>query len=646
MTTTPSPSLGGPSAAASEAFTTLRALQADGLLLKEFPRALALFGGLTDAELPRAGRLLGSVDTDELSRSHPGLPTVKVSITGHSTVSALVPALTAQFARHGLVALPQLADFDSYVFELSDPRSELYAYEPDLALCVLDAEVVLDELPSPWTVRDLEDVLGAKAEMIERIVARFEDTARGTLVLNTLPLPHTLLAQLVDLRSRARAGAAWREANARLLRLAEAHPQLVVLDLDAVTAAEREVNTSADPRMSRYAKVHLSPETLGGYAREVGHLARMVAGRGRKCLVLDLDNTVWGGILGDDGLDGIQVAESYVGEAFRAFQRVARQIASQGVLLAAVSKNDLDPVREVLRDHPDMTLREADFVRIVANWRPKHDNLRELASDLNIGVDSLVFVDDSPYERGLVRAELPEVAVVDIDDEPALHIERLLRDGWFTVRELTAEDRGRPGLYREELERRDFLSGFDSIEGYLRELDIQVRLYEAEERDVPRVSQITLRTNQFNMTGRRLQPDDVRALRTDPRALPLAIHASDRFGDNGTVGVVFLRFDGDTAVIDNFLLSCRVFSRGIEQACLSAVLRYAKRRGATAVTGTYARTAKNAKVADLYTRSGFEAVGDAPGEGPAVFRHQLGELPEAPGHVHLTEEFGDTGRFS
>ncbi|MGO4759404.1 methoxymalonyl-ACP biosynthesis protein FkbH, partial [Streptomyces sp. 2MCAF27] len=211
----------------------------------------------------------------------------------------------------------------------------------------------------------------------------------------------------------------------------------------------------------------------------------------------------------------------------------------------------------------------------VANWRPKHENLRQLAADLNIGVDSFVFVDDSPYERGLVRRELPEVAVVDIDDEPALHGERLLRDGWFTARELTSEDRKRPERYREELVRQDFLNDFDSLDDYLRELGVTVRLSAVEERDVPRISQITLRTNQFNMTGRRLQPDDVREWCADSAALALAVHASDRFGDNGIVGAVFLRFEGDTAVLHNFLLSCRVFSRGIEQSCMSAVLRYA-----------------------------------------------------------------------
>src|SRR5262249_32703099 len=185
-----------------------------------------------------------------------------------------------------------------------------------------------------------------------------------------------------------------------------------------------------------------------------------------------------------------------------ACQRVAKQLGSQGVLLAAVSKNDLEPVRDVLRNHPGMTLREDDLVRVVANWRPKHDNLTELAAALNLGVDSVVFVDDSPYECGLVRHALPGVAVVPVDGEPGLYVEKLLRDGWFDTRALTAEDRTRVAKYRDELVRKDFLDTFESIEDYLRELKVRVRLAAVTDptTDAVRISQLTLRTNQFNLT--------------------------------------------------------------------------------------------------------------------------------------------------
>jgi FkbH-like protein len=236
------------------------------------------------------------------------------------------------------------------------------------------------------------------------------------------------------------------------------------------------------------------------------------------------------------------------------------------------------------------------------------------------------------------------VAVVGLDSEPALHARRLLADGWFTVRELTSEDVRRPERYRDELVRRDFLHGFDSLEEYLAELDVRVRLAEARPADFGRISQLTLRTNQFNLTTERLGPEQVRALAEDPSARVLAIHSADRFGDNGLVGAVFVRREGGTARIENFLLSCRVFSRGIERACLSAVLRHARETGASRVLGVHRPSAKNGKVARFYPEAGFEPVEAAPGPaahpppgGERTFSHDLADILEPPRHVHLTQ---------
>ena len=452
---------------------------------------------------------------------------------------------------------------------------------------------------------------------------------------NTVPLPHTWATPLVDQRSRARLGVLWREANARLLRLAETHASVVVLDLDPILA---EGVPAVDPRLDVYAKAHLSPQLLTRYAREVGHLAANLAGRGRKCLALDLDGTLWGGVLGEDGADGIEAAGGRRGEAFGAVQRVVRQLGSQGVLLAAVSKNDVEQVRAVLREHPDLLVREDGFVRVSANWRPKHENLAELAADLNLAPEALVFADDSAYECGSVRSELPAVAVVHLDGDPALHVSNLLRDGWFDVQELTTEDGERVSRYRDELARKDFLQTFDSLEQYLRELRVVVRLGRARERELARVSQLTLRTNQFNLSAQRLRPAEVAALAADPDGLVLAVHAEDRFGENGLVGAVLAHREADLLHIDNFLLSCRVFSRGIEQACLSTVLRHARDRGVSAVTADYRHTSRNAVVREFYPGYGFVLVRD---DGATrTFRHDLGEIVPAPEHVRLHADLG------
>ncbi|MFI5916056.1 HAD-IIIC family phosphatase [Dactylosporangium sp. NPDC051541] len=616
-----------------EVLEQLTQLQREGRLAADFPAVRALLRDVTPECLTRAGQLLARLDADEVLRAHPAVPTVKIAVTGHGTLSMLVPPLVAECARHGILARPALSSFDSWIFDLTDPESALYRSDPDLVLCVLDASVVFDEVPAPWRPEDVQRVFAEKTALIVRLANRFQSKARGTLVLNTAPLPRRYPAQLVDYGSRARLGALWREANARLLTLAETHPSIVVVDLDPLVA---EGQAASDPRLSVYAKAHLSPGLLAAYAREVGHLARHVTGQTKKVLALDLDGTVWGGILGDDGVEGIEVAESPRGEAFQAFQRVAKQIGSQGVLLAAVSKNEQDLVRQALRDKPGMTLREDDFVRVVANWRPKHDNLAELATVLNVSPDSFVFVDDSAYECGLVRHALPGAAVVQVGEDPARHVEQLLRDGWFDVRELTAEDRARVARYQEEMVRQAFLDTFDSVEDYLKELRVSVRLRAAADADVPRLSQMTLRTNQFNLTTQRLQPADVRQLLADPRALVLAISSADRFGDNGIVGAIFTRFADGVLHIDNFLLSCRVFSRGIEHACLGALLRHARRTGATGAVAQYAPTAKNTIVADLYPRYGFTRTG---GDGArAGFRHDLHDIVETPAHVSLTED--------
>ncbi|MFD0264486.1 HAD-IIIC family phosphatase [Kitasatospora indigofera] len=637
---TPRPQgVAGPSGPAAP-LDRLRALQSEGRLVTEYPSVAPLlaelpYGDKGAADLVRAGQLLSRLDPDEVAAANPGTLTVSVAVAGHSTVGALAAPLTAELARHGILLRLTLGDFDGYLRELQDTGSQLYAPGLDLALVVLDAQAVFDELPVVWRVEDLEKAAGTKLAQLGKLVERYVGHGTGTLVLNTLPLHRLHTHQLVDLRSRAALGVAWREFNAGLLRLAAAHERVVVIDLDPLVALGGALN---EPRMASYAKANLGDELLGRYAREIGHLARTLRGRAKKVLVLDLDNTLWDGVLGDDGADGIAAATTFRGEAFGNFQKIAKQIGSQGVLLAVSSKNDQEPVLEVLRTHPDMVLRDTDFVRVNANWNPKDANLRDIAAKLNLGVDSFVFADDSPFETGLVAAGLPEVAVVRLDEEPALHVERLLADGWFDVRELTAEDRARAALYRVESDRQDLLDSSGSLEEYLEQLGVQVKVAAVGEADLARVAQLTLRTNQFNLTTERLQPAEVRERIEDPDHLVLSVRSGDRFGDNGVVGALFAHRTPQGLHIDNLLLSCRVFSRGIEQAAVTSVLAYAVAQGLGPVTAAYRPTKKNHRVRDFWPSLGFEPSGGDEEE-ELSFSHPLAELPAVPSHLRLDTDF-------
>ncbi|MEV4517234.1 HAD-IIIC family phosphatase [Dactylosporangium sp. NPDC049525] len=616
----------------------LRVLHNEGRIAAEYRAVPGLLAEMTDpVDLTRAGQVLSRTEPDEIlaAGGATDADTVTVAITGHATLGTLVAPLTAQFARHGLLLRPHVSDFDAYIRDLQDPGSEVYSSGADLVLCVLDAQIVFDELAPGWTAEDVAATATAKLALLERLVAGYAERAGGRLVLNTVPLQRIHTAQLVDLRSRAALGMAWRQFNIGLLGLAERHPRVTVVDLDPVLAEGVAVH---EPRMAVYAKAHLGDDLLFGYAREVAHLARTVRGRTKKVLVLDLDNTVWGGVLGDDGQDGIEVATTFRGEAFGRFQRVVKQLAAQGVVLAVSSKNDLDPVLTALREHPDMVLRESDFARVNANWNAKDVNIRDIAGVLNLGLDSFVFVDDSPFERGLVAQALPEVTVVAVDEEPALHVERLLADGWFDALELTEEDRARTQLYRAEGARQELLDGSGSLADYLDQLDVRVAVSRVGDAEVARVAQLTLRTNQFNLTTERLDQADVQRRVDDPEHLVLAVRSGDRFGDNGVVGAVFAHRSGDALHVDNVLLSCRVFARGIEQAALSEVLRLARDTGAATVHGTYRPTKKNTKVRDFYPSLGFETVADTDGE--LSFRHDLTDLPGVPGHLTLQSDLG------
>ena len=623
----------------------LRALHGEDRIAAEYPTVSELLAELVTSEadfaaLARAGRLLSRVAPESVQKLHPQVAPATVAIAGHGMLDALIPALTAQFARHGIPLRAAEAEYDSWLRDLQDTGSPLYAADAELALCVLDAQIVFDELPLPWGVSDLAKALDAKLALITTLVTRYAEHGSGTLVLNTLPLLSSHAHQLVDHRSRTELSVHWREFNTGLLRLAADQPRLHVVDLDPLIAESGPVR---DSRLAAYAKVHLGEELLGRYAREIGHLARTLRGRAKKVLVVDLDNTLWDGILGDDGPDGIAAASTYRGEAFGKFQRAVKQIGAQGVLLAVCSKNDRDPVIGVLRDHPDMVLREEDFTRVNANWDPKDGNLRDIAAKLNLGVDSFVFADDSPFECGLVASSLPEVAVVRLDEEPALHVDRLLADGWFDVRELTAEDRLRAGQYRSEAGRQDLEESAGSMEEYLRALDVRVDISPARDHEVARIAQITLRTNQFNLTTRRMQQADVQQYREADNQLVLAVRTRDRFGDNGLVGVVFARkVVGDGRLdyyIDNMLLSCRVFSRGIEQAALASLLAHARDHGGTSIFGSYRPTAKNHRVRDLFPSLGFDTISESE-DGGAEFQHTLGAgVPDVPEHITLELAF-------
>jgi len=355
-------------------------------------------------------------------------------------------------------------------------------------------------------------------------------------------------------------------------------------------------------------KQDVLPSMAPTYGDLVGRLLGAKQGRSYKCLVLDLDNTIWGGVIGDDGLDGIALGQGTgVGEAFVAMQDYARELSRRGVILAVSSKNDEANVIEAFDQHPEMVLKRSDIASLFVNWHDKAANIRAIADELNIGLDSLVFVDDNPFERNLVRGELPMVAVPEVPEDPSYVPQCLADAGYFEGITITDGDRERSRQYQGNRAREKLRGSTTDLPSYLRGLEMQMLWRKFDQTGLQRVVQLINKTNQFNLTTRRYGEEEVRAIMADERAVGLQIRLLDRFGDNGIIGIIIGKLcDNGDLLIDTWLMSCRVLGRQVEQTTLNLIAQQARRLGARRLIGEYRPTKKNGMVKDHYEKLGFK----------------------------------------
>ena len=430
--------------------------------------------------------------------------------------------------------------------------------------------------------------------------------------------------------------AAWlvQAFNQKLRALADAE-QVDLLAIDAKVAQDG-LSAWHDPALWYRAKQDVHPAAAPVYGDLVGRLLAARQGRSSKCLVLDLDNTLWGGVIGDDGLDGIVLGQgSARGEAFVAFQNYVRDLSRRGIILAVCSKNDEANAWEPFDKHPDMVLKRSDIACFVANWSDKPANLRSIGERLNIGIDALVFADDNPFERNIVRRELPMVQVPELPEDPALYANCIADAGYFEAVSVTPEDLHRAGQYQANAERDSLKASATDLEGYLRSLNMELRWARFDSVGLQRIVQLINKTNQFNLTTRRYSDAEAVAVMKNPRALSLQLRLIDRFGDNGVIAIIIGEFEPGTTdmVIDTWLMSCRELGRQVEQASLNLVAAEASRLGATRLIGRYRPTAKNAMVREHYRTLGFELLDEAP-DGAARWSLNLSDF--SPAELHMT----------
>ena len=550
-----------------------------------------------------AAVLLRARDGDREPRTR---RSARVTLTGSYTTTQLAPLLTLAAARLGLALDVRESAYGQYRQEILDPTSALHAHAPDVVvLAVHEGEVALpahSDAPEAAVEEEL-----SRWTSLWSAVARH---ARARVVQHTFAIPPE--TPMGHLGARL-AGSRYAMTQALNLRLAAAAGDGV-----SVVDCERLAGTLGKARWFDARYWHLSKQAvaLDAVPLLARHTAAVIAadlGLSRKCLVLDLDNTLWGGVVGEDGVEGLRLGGGVEGEAFVAFQDYVLALKRKGVVLAVVSKNDDADARAPFRRHPEMRLRLDDIAVFAASWEGKVGSIRAVAETLDLGLDALVFVDDNPVERAAVRRFLPEVDVIALPADPCGYVRALAEYTGFETSSFTGDDARRTAQYRARAQVAELQASAGSLEEFHRSLRMQASVTPFAEMDLPRIAQLVAKTNQFNLTGRRHGLAALRAFAADPRCVHLALRLRDRFDDHGLVSVLIAIAEGEALDIDTWLMSCRVIGRTVEAEMLAQASRRALELGCTRLRGTYVPTAKNAMVGDLYPRLGFAPAGERDG---------------------------------
>lgn len=534
----------------------------------------------------------------------------RLAILRSYTVEPMVPLLRAGAFLAGIDLSVHLSEFNAYVQEIVDPESHLYAFKPD---AVILAAQTRDLAPDLW--RDFPQMSAEQVEAsCSRVVTDFRGWARNFrshsrahLILHNFEQPVMPARGLLDDQSATGQHTAIAKINGHLTTLAAGNAGVYVLDYDALVARHGRLQWH-DERKWLTVRLPMAAQHTHHLVKEWMRFLHPLTGKVAKALVVDLDNTLWGGVIGEDGMNGIKLGAEYPGAAYQDLQRALLDLHQRGILLAICSKNNPEDAQEALRSHPGMLLGPKHFAALRINWVDKAQNLRDIAKELNIGVDALAFLDDNPIERQQVRSQLPEVTVIDLPSDP-MTFARIVREcPVFERLALSAEDQQRGGYYQAQRERDELEQNITSREDFYRSLEQEAEIAPLTKATLTRISQLANKTNQFNLTTKRYTEAQLMELVASADFQCFSLRVKDRFGDNGLVGVAITRNAGGACEIDTLLMSCRVIGRTVETAFLSFLANDARQRGANRLEGWFLPTKKNAPAKDFYSSHGFAKV--------------------------------------
>ena len=540
-----------------------------------------------------------------LKKDFSGLKTIKMAVLGDTATQFLSQALKGTAYDYGFNLDIWEADFNQIERQVFDLSSELYEYEPDVVVVFRSSHKLLGKYnklaPEKYSTladNELESIDTIYSNITENLSAKIiyynyteiDDSVFGNYSNKT---PSSFLFQL-------------RKLNYELMVSASGRPNMFLCDISTL---QNQVGKSMVFQPSLYISTEmvLSIDILPMVATKTIDLVQAINGKIKKCVILDLDNTTWGGIIGDDGIENIQVGSLGIGKAFSELQYWVKKLKNRGIIVAICSKNTESVAKEPFEKHPDMILRLKDISVFKANWENKADNIRQIQSILNIGFDSMVFLDDNPFERNIVRENIPEITVPELPEDPANYLEFLYNLNLFETVSFSSEDSERTKLYQIEAERVKEYKKFTNEDDFLENLNMVSDIKPFNKFNTPRVAQLSQRSNQFNLRTVRYSEGDIERMATSEDYATFTFTLEDRFGDNGLICVVILHKENkETLFVDTWFMSCRVLKRGMENFVLNQLVEYAKENNFKTIKGEYIPTAKNAMVKDHYMDLGFQ----------------------------------------
>ncbi len=541
--------------------------------------------------------------TRNLKKDFAGFKKIKLAILADSSTQYLAQAIRGIGYEKKLDIEIWEADYNSIDLTINDPDSPFYKFSPDFTLVFLSVYKLRNSFyKSNSGTGFAEETVGYFKDIVSKVSAVIKTKF---MVFNFPEMFDSVFGNYAS-KVNLSLGYQLKKLNLSLTDWVQTEPSATLVDLSGLTAMYGH-NSAFDTRLYVNTDTIFSLEFIIHISNSSVQVMEAYSGISKKCLILDLDNTLWGGIIGDDGLENIQIGDLGIGKAFTELQLWARALKERGIILAVCSKNDEQIAKEPFSNHPDMVLGLEDITVFVANWENKCDNIRYIRSVLNIGFDSMVFLDDNPFERNMVRQYLPEVCVPELPEDPADYLPFLNRQNLFETNAYTEEDKERTRLYKEESMRSTARIEYTSEKDFLISLEMASEVTPFNKFTIPRVAQLTQRSNQFNLRTKRYTEELIIQISSDEnKYATFAFTLSDKYGPHGLIGIIILeKITKNTLFIDTWVMSCRVLKRGMEQFMLNVIMDYARINNFAEVTGEYIETKKNGIVKDHYKNLGF-----------------------------------------